>query len=127
MPPVCSWMTFAPLVEMVDVGLHDADAQVVLQGVDGRHEGRGLAAAGRGHEVEQEGVIALELFAQQICLTVVVFKNALFDFEHAECIHDLTSRIPSGLLYAKIIAVSPRFCNLFARGLPMLDSSGIMV
>ena len=34
MPPVCSWMTFAPVVEMVagvnvgvDIGLHDADAQ----------------------------------------------------------------------------------------------------
>lgn len=84
-------MTFAPLVEMVAastsesmVGLHDADAQIVLQGVDGRHEGRGLAAAGRGHEVEQEGVILLELFTQQVGLPVVVFKNALFDLEHAE-------------------------------------------
>ena len=68
----------------VDVGLHDTDAQIVLQGVNGRHEGRGLAAAGRGHEVEQEGVILLELFAQQVGLPVVVFKNALFNLEHAE-------------------------------------------
>ena len=86
----------------VDIGLHDADAQIVLQGVDGRHEGRGLAAAGRGHEVEQEGVIALEFFAQQICLPVVVFKNALFDFEHAECIHDLTSRMFTGFCMPKL-------------------------
>ena len=29
-------------------------------------------------------MILLELFAQQVGLPVVVFKNALFDLEHAE-------------------------------------------
>ena len=72
----------------VDVGLHDADAELVLQRGDGGLEGRGLAAAGGGHEVEKEGAVALELFAHEIGLAVVAFKYALFYFQNSESVHN---------------------------------------
>ena len=36
----------------VNVGLHDADAELVLQRGNSRLQGRGLAGAGGGHEVD---------------------------------------------------------------------------
>ena len=48
----------------------------------------GLAGAGGGHEIEQEGAILLELLSELVGLAVVVFKYALLYFEHSESVHN---------------------------------------
>ena len=84
----------------VDVGLHHADAKLVLQRGDGRLEGRGLAGAGGAHQIQQEDLVLLELRAQLVGLPVVVFKNALFDFQYAIAFHIRSPHIFSVILSA---------------------------
>ena len=75
----------------VDVGLHDADAEFVLQRGDRRLQGGGFAGAGGAHQIQEEGLLPLELLAQLVGLPVVVFKNALLDFQYAIAFHGNTS------------------------------------
>ena len=63
----------------VNIRLHDADAHFVPQGLNGTGKGGGFAAAGGGHQVQQEGVLLFQLPAQLIRLVVVGLKYALFD------------------------------------------------
>ena len=71
----------------VDVGFHHADAQLVLQFLDGAEKRRRLAGAGRGHEIEKERFLLLETGADAVCLAVVVGKNAFLDLDDADIIH----------------------------------------
>ena len=71
----------------VDIGFHDADAELILQRGDRALERGGLAASGRAHQVEQKDLVFLQLASELVRLAVVVFKNALFDFKNTESFH----------------------------------------
>ena len=65
----------------VDVRLHDADAQVLLQRLDGAQQGGGLPGPGGGHEVQKKGLLRLQPGADAVRLPVVIGKNALLDLD----------------------------------------------
>ena len=79
MPPVCN--------VGVDVGLHHADAELVLERGDGAAERGGLAAAGGAHQVEQKDLVFFQFGAQLVSLAVVAFKYTLLDLQNAEAFH----------------------------------------
>ncbi|MPM97900.1 hypothetical protein SDC9_145080 [bioreactor metagenome] len=64
----------------VDVRLHDADLHLVFERLNRALERRGFAGAGTGHEVEQEGLLPLEIGAERVREFLVAFKYALLDF-----------------------------------------------
>ena len=66
----------------VNIGLHNAYLDLVLQRGNSRLESCRLAGSGRGHEVEQKYALLLELAAQLVRLLVVIFENTLLDFEN---------------------------------------------
>ena len=83
MPPVCSWMDRTPAPAMgihiaVNVRLHHTDAHFLPQPLHRPQQGGGLAAAGARHQVQQKGLIPLQLRPQAVCLPVVVGKDAFF-------------------------------------------------
>ena len=71
----------------VDVRLHHAHPQLVLQRLDGPQQRCGLAAAGGGHQVQQERPLLLQCLPYPRCLPVIVGKHALFYFDDLIGIH----------------------------------------
>ena len=64
----------------VNIRLHHADSQFILQKADQPGKCGRLAAAGRGHEVQKIDPLFLQFHPQLIRLRIVVGKDALFDF-----------------------------------------------
>ena len=65
----------------VDVCLHHADAQLILERFKRAQQRHRLAAARRGHQVQQKRSVLLELRAKACGLAVVVGEDALFHLD----------------------------------------------
>ena len=75
----------------VDVGLHNADAQLILQPLHGAQQGGGLAAAGGGHQIQQKGPLALQLLADPVRLPVIIGENAFLYLDDLVLVHKSAS------------------------------------
>ena len=73
----------------VDVRLHHADAEFVLQRGNGPLQRGGLPRAGGGHQVEQEGLLGAQAHPEQIGLPVIALKDALLDLQDAKFSHGI--------------------------------------
>ena len=69
----------------VNVCLHDADTELILQPCNGAHEGGGLAGTGGGHEIHKKGSLLLQLSPEFVGLGIVVGKDTglYFDYLYA--------------------------------------------
>ena len=51
----------------------------------------GFSASGRGHKVQQKGFFCLKSFAEFFRIFVIIFKNALFNFDDFDFLHYFSS------------------------------------
>ena len=70
-----------------DVHVHFTDVQAAFQAVDKRHEGRGLPASRRGHEVQKQRPLRGEPLPDQLRRAVVLGENGFVDLNHAYLAH----------------------------------------
>ena len=63
----------------VNVRLHHTDAHFLPQPLHRPQQGGGLAAAGARHQVQQKGLIPLQLRPQAVGLPIVIGKDAFFE------------------------------------------------
>ena len=75
----------------VDVRLHNAHAQLILQALHGPQQGGSLAAARRGHQIQQEGALLFQLLPDPVCLPVVVGENAFLHLDDFIFVHRYAS------------------------------------
>ena len=66
----------------VDVCLHDADFQVILQRLNEPGQGCGLSRAGGGHQIEKINALLFQFGAKPVCLRIVVGKDTLPDLQY---------------------------------------------
>ena len=78
----------------VNVRLHHAHAQLAPQALDRTQERRRLAAAGRGHQVQQERPLLSQRRANARRLAVVVGKDALLDLDNLVFFHTKLPQFP---------------------------------
>ena len=75
-----SFLDFHGINVAVYVGFHHSHTQAVLDAPDKLDECSCLAAAGRGHEIEQKYSLALQLGTEFIGLAAVLLEYAFFNF-----------------------------------------------
>ncbi len=76
----CRYTLAADAVRVVfrlEIALDDGNPQAAVERLDGRLEQRGLAGAGRGHQVDGEYAVAGEMFAIVQRLVVIGVQEAL--------------------------------------------------
>ena len=73
----------------VNIRLHHADAQLVLQCGNGAAQGSGLAGAGCAHQIQQKYLFLFQFLAQGFGLLVVGSKDALLHFQNFYSVHGL--------------------------------------
>ena len=71
----------------VDIRLHHAHAQRLLQQRQQAQQRRRFSGAGRGHQIDEAGALRAQLGAKGRGLCVVIGKDALLDFNDAVTIH----------------------------------------
>ena len=71
----------------LDVHVHFTDVQAALQAVDERHQGRGLPASRRGHEVQKQRPLCGEPLPDQLRRAVVLGKNGFVDLNYPYLAH----------------------------------------